>query len=92
MDSFHVRVETNFMLENQVIYDKMNSYETIFFFFLPMMTDVTQGEKKPWCIASYTTKNLSTGCPLTPHRITHPPSRQAHSPTCNFPAQACQPC
>lgn len=33
MDSFHVRVETNFMLENQVIYDKMNSYETIFFFF-----------------------------------------------------------
>lgn len=46
MDFFHVRVETNFMLENQVIYDKMNSYETIFFFFLPMMTDVTQEEKK----------------------------------------------
>lgn len=48
MDFFHVRVETNFMLENQVIYDKMNSYETIFLFvlLLPMMTDVIQGEKK----------------------------------------------
>lgn len=33
MNFFHVRIETNFMLENQVIYDKMNSYETIFFFF-----------------------------------------------------------
>lgn len=27
---FHVRVETNFMLENEVIYDKMKSYETIY--------------------------------------------------------------
>lgn len=92
MNFFHVRIETNFMLENQVIYDKMNSYETIFFFFLPMMTDVTHKKKKALVHSIIHYQKTSIGCPSTPHRITHPPSRQAHSPTCNFPAQACQPC